>query len=1399
MNIPTRAIRFLSLFSVFCAYATSAMAAVGFTQGQADVSADGAATYSIPIFTPPGINGLTPELALAYNHRQEEGIAGVGWGISGLSEINRCAPTVAQNGGHAAVSLSQYDRYCLDGNQLRHVSGTYGVSGSTYRTEVDIMARITANGMAGGGPAWFKVESKDGLIYEYGNSSDSRIESLAPCCNTTARSWALNKVSDRHGNEVRFVYTEDGSPFGSYRINYIEYRLNYTAGVSTAGYRVDFIYGTQPAGDTEIGYGAGGVIEDIKRLTQINVTYTVSGTLVRRYDIGYESSLSSTNRSRINSITECAGSPLQCLSPTTITYNTGTNNLNGEVLTGVTLPSGTNPLAMDINGDGLTDLVYPSSSSGGTWYYQLATSAGTYAAAVNSAISSNNHLKAIVADYNADGIEDLLVPYSGSTWWAIQGKATGGFDAPINTGASALSNAGDALSYDMDGDGWEDLIWREAFNGVMMRLRNANGSGYAATIPLLSNSGFKPKLLSRFKRNRKAPFDVNGDGEEDLVVFGFPPPGEHWLYIVLGGPNGLWTDTTIAGPATDALPVDVNGDGYSDVVTQRPGYDAKYRMSTGTALATAVTISGTSSLDFKRAVPVDWDSDGFQDFIAPNNSTGTWYLLRSQGYGFAAPSNTGLSSSTPSHAFLADVNGDGLDDVLYKNSSGQMASRTHAGPLPDLVNTITDGNGNTVSFTFSTLPDTAVHTRYSNATFPQQDYAQGDISVVSRIARSDGLGGTYNIDYTYKGAQLNAEGRGVSGFDQRIVIDGRSGNKVTEHYHRLFPYRGRMHQSDLNLSNGTLVQRVTYQWGVIASGSGYETYSYPYVSQTTEKNYEAGGTYNGSQLNEVVTTTAVDAYGTPTSITQTTTELSSGNGAQAGAVFTDQVVNSGITNNLTTWCLGRVGQTDWTSSHNQTYGSQLTRTLTRSWDTSSYCRLNSEVVQPGTSYQVTRTLGYDSFGNVNSETVTGTGMAARTTSISWGSTGQFPTSVTNALSQVTVKTWDYALGVQSKDTDPNGLWVENAYDVFARRTRETHSDGTYTDFTLSDCNSSNSYCGTSYGTVVTKVRASSKRNNHTEIRYDDTYLDQQNRPVQTESQTLGGAISRVRTIYDTFGRPAQQSAPSFSANPSYYTTNTFDVLGRTTQVSRPIDATNPSLQYTTIAYDGLTTTTTDPEGKVSKSVADAKGRAYRSIDHAGYYQQFEYDAFGSIRRVRDSLSNDLLQATYAYGIDAFRLTSNDMDLGAWSYTPNALGEVVAHTDAKSQNFTATFDKLSRPLTRVEPGNTTTWTWGTSAAAHNIGQLASVASTGHSESYTYDSYGRPSQRAVVADTTYYINYAYDSTSGQLDSLQYPTSTSGYRLKAQVQLPIRYSAKRQRLCRADHCVLASHQRRCAWQRR
>src|SRR5258705_8839369 len=81
----------LSLVCVFSAFASICEAAVGRTAGEFGVSISGAAQYSIPLWTPPGVNGLPPSLALVYSSRGSDRYLGNGWALTGFSSIDRCS------------------------------------------------------------------------------------------------------------------------------------------------------------------------------------------------------------------------------------------------------------------------------------------------------------------------------------------------------------------------------------------------------------------------------------------------------------------------------------------------------------------------------------------------------------------------------------------------------------------------------------------------------------------------------------------------------------------------------------------------------------------------------------------------------------------------------------------------------------------------------------------------------------------------------------------------------------------------------------------------------------------------------------------------------------------------------------------------------------------------------------------------------------------------------------------------------------------------------------------------------------------------------------------------------------------------------------------------------------
>lgn len=179
--------------------AGTAWSAVGTLPALHGVSESGGAQYTVPIEVTPGIGAMTPQLAITYAGPDARTTLGIGFAVSGFPAIAPCPRTIAQDGVASPVTLTSNDRYCLNGSRLRLVSGVYGDSNAVYRTEIDQLARVTSYASTGGVPGYFKVETRDGLIHEYGGTANARF------LNGTAggpQLWALSRISDRSGNSI---------------------------------------------------------------------------------------------------------------------------------------------------------------------------------------------------------------------------------------------------------------------------------------------------------------------------------------------------------------------------------------------------------------------------------------------------------------------------------------------------------------------------------------------------------------------------------------------------------------------------------------------------------------------------------------------------------------------------------------------------------------------------------------------------------------------------------------------------------------------------------------------------------------------------------------------------------------------------------------------------------------------------------------------------------------------------------------------------------------------------------------------------------------------------------------------------------------------------------------------
>ena len=1330
----------------------------GRTPGQFSVSAFGGAAYQIPLWTPPGARGIDPHLSLVYMSGGPDGPLGPGWMLAGLSAITRCGKTFASSvGSPAPIKLTTSDDICLDGNRLRLTGGSQLAAGSTYQTEIEIFSRVTAFSSAGNGPSYFIVEGKDGLKYEYGNTADSKAYAVA---GSTPYAWLLNKVLDRQGNNLKITYSTTNGDTQPISIQYTQTPAKST----TYPYTLNFTYQARVTNLSK--YVAGGNILQTKVLSKIDVKS--SGTSVRQYNLTYASA-PTTIRDRLASVQECAGSAgTDCLRPTSITYQNGSAGVpNPTTSTGSGATSGY-ANTIDVNGDGRMDLVYATlSGSTYTWWVKFATSSG-FGSATSTGATSLTGNPVMFDDFDGNGSADVLM-LSGTIWYVLRWNGTAftftstGQAIGINRPPGANW---DYQSADTNGDGLPDLVSARTGGQLYIRL-NTSALGtvtFASTetlagtlgLPFTGMWGNNSRPSSAIRR-----MDFDGDGRDDIVTTYTSPGGQFVLPLTSQG-------TTFAGAAVGStneytqnfFPVNWNDDSCTDLMLVATVFIA------GCNGAPQGQIPGLAS----GTVAIDWDGDGRTDLLS--NSGGTLRLYRSLGTSVATSVPTGIPTGTGNWKVF-DQNGDGLGDLAFVDSSASFAIKygLHNGAnVPaDLATTIADGWGISGAPTYVPITQSN-YTKGTGAQFPDMDI-QLPIYVVSQAVQSDGIGGTYTNTYSYYRARINRQGRGFLGFDETRAQDLRNNLYQDTYYQQDFPFIGRVRQQDLLQSDGTsLISRTVNEFDkkvfVGTDCVSATSRCFPFVKKQTVTTNDITSSA-APAVQSAVMDYVFDIWGNPTSITTTTTDKDAlSPSAFLNSVWTSVISNT-YTNDTTNWCLGLPTHT---TTQNTVPGplpgpATATRTVDHAVNAAN-CRFTSETIEPSTNPQkIVTTFSYatSECGNVSSVSVVGrdqngTALPARVTSSTYGTRCQFAETVTDPLSKTTNIVYNYNYGVKSSTTDPNGVGVSWLYDNFGRRTRENRPDSTYTTWDYNDCISA-----TCWGEVDLRMLVSETQYSSTAalVRSRERYFDGLERTRFDAGHRVLGVWTNTKVTYDSLGRKQDIYQP-YSTGTNGYHHFDYDDLNRPT--TDTWYAPNGTVDRTTsLAYVGLKTTYTDAKGKDTQKWTDVAGKLRRIVDPSpGATTKYDYDPFGNLVQMTDATTN---VTTYGYNIRGFKTSANDPDTGSSTFVANSLNELISQTDANGQLTTFTYDALGRMLTRLEPESATAtqWTYGTSAAAHEIGQLKTVTKPdGYAESYTYDSIGRPASVTYTEDTTYQVNYSYN-TIGALDIVTYPTSTSGFRLR------------------------------------
>ncbi len=112
-------------------------------------------------------------------------------------------------------------------------------------------------------------------------------------------------------------------------------------------------------------------------------------------------------------------------------------------------------------------------------------------------------------------------------------------------------------------------------------------------------------------------------------------------------------------------------------------------------------------------------------------------------------------------------------------------------------------------------------------------------------------------------------------------------------------------------------------------------------------------------------------------------------------------------------------------------------------------------------------------------------------------------------------------------------------------------------------------------------------------------------------------------------------------------------------------------------------------------------------------------------------------------------------MGVWSYTYDALEQLMSQTDANGQIITMQYDLLGRMTSRTTPSGASAWTYDGTDTYDKIGALKlESGSDGYRKRYQYDSLSRLFMELYRVDDEWYY------TETEFDTVSRPTKTHYY---------------------------------------
>ncbi len=1360
---------------------------IGSTAGAAGVSATGAATYSIPIWCPPGTHGMQPGIALSYSSQGGNGIMGMGWSLSGLSAVTRVAKNLYHDGEVAPVSYTMSDRFALDGVRLLYKSGTYGAANAEYAPEAEDFSHVVSYGTKGNGPESFFVTKKDGTLLQYGNTTDSRF--LTNDGNHVMM-WCVNKIMDMNGNFIEFAYNfSDRMP----RIQEIRYTGNIYTGLNPYN-KITFEYAERT--DKNTVYEGGFDIFNSLLLTKVKV-YDENNIVQKTYELTYGND---GINSYLKEITEKNKNGDE-LNSTQFKYGEASNNIVSTAITGLPGPASSSSLipesvSGDFNGDGISEMLvierenhaqlgvintgfsiyYKNSLNGFVQSVTVPYPAPTFVK-VRKRIGHKGEDNSLAkADFNGDGLEDVIVS-------KINISASGGryilddiriyygdkdnilnvanpqviiptinWDGQnINVCELSVSDHESILIGDFDGNCKSDLFVLCEGNGLI-------------DYPFIYEEGITPAAVTGIDFSQITHsfemrlMDFDGDGKNDIM---FLNQNSCFVYSFSKQSNGTYVANLLLNSAGypnlwhKVWTGDFNGDGKTDVLTFVGGYNWSWGISTGkTFEQTFLPVITEAYSDechydcnggFHKGntrgddiVIADYNGDGRSDIMFSKVScpcSGSSHTENTEIELFLAKNNSIEKVNTfsnsnvipPQTITVADIYGTGKPQLMFRFANTSDFTNLHITGTEYPLLEVADGLGNVNMFGYEPLTTSTNYTKGTNAQYPLVD-VKAPLYVAAYHQAPNGLG-THNITYyNYKEAVVHAGGRGFLGF-KTVLSETPVLKTKTEVISDIDPIYYAPYVKEINTYSTSPLQQIAHTANNISFVQGSVPGSfYQQLLGQTESNLLTGSTATIANTYDntnfgTIVTSAANINNIET-VTTTTTYT------QPGSVTVPCMPE------LVTVTRQRTGQPATTDKTFFSYD----------WA--------GRVYQKTDRYQtianITYTFQYDDFGNLTQKdkfniVLSGGNPHTITHTYNYEPVkGRFLESAVNPIGQTSYATWSPVWGKPLTATGIDGIVTANTYDDWGKLTSTKIKAGTAAEETITYTDGWDISGNQLFYTLA----------GHPAKPDVKTWYDRLGREVKTQTEHLNGQWTERTKTYNAKGDLLTETAPRLSSESAFSTMYYYnDPYNRLTSVTNNFGTIGYS--YSFLGNGEVKTTVTDPSGQVRSSMMDATGKTLKQADNGGELK-YSYDSRGNLLTV---YQNFILLMMHTYNSFGIKTHTYDISAGTTSYAYDAFGRLKSEKDANNHTHSYMYNELGLLTQRTGPEGTTYYTYNeTGSGASN--QLATVTGfNGVNEAYSYDALGRlTSKDKFINGNIYTSAYLYDN----LDNVIKKSYSDGFHL-------------------------------------